>query len=405
MKHTTSLNLTFVYHSPFWEVNGEIWTSYSPIGRYVESLADHFAKVTVVTPQRLESDQPLYRLKSPNLSLMTVKSHQNVQSYYLHLLHFYSTFFRSANDWDVLHVRMPTFTGFPAFLTAKIFRKPVFLVVVGENFGFNTQLDYSKIKKMFAKCILKFQDLLMKIMIRHSITFINGSELFKKYRRFNKHIYLMRSSTISETDILSYFRDTCIEAPYKILTVGTISPRKGTSLIPLIIHNLLSKGFNITWEYIGPIEGNFGEQEYHQTIKLADELCVNSRISFHNAIGFRDLLPYYRSSDIFVLPTYKEGVPRVILEAQASGLPVITTSVGGIPQAIKNGFDGLLTAPGDVDAIAISVGKVIFNHDLRKNLIKNGLETAKRFTLESETSQMLKKVNEILKLTFEIELI
>jgi len=50
MEKLGSLNLAFVYHVPFWEESGEIWTSFPPIGRYVEALAKYFCTVTLITP-------------------------------------------------------------------------------------------------------------------------------------------------------------------------------------------------------------------------------------------------------------------------------------------------------------------------------------------------------------------
>jgi glycosyltransferase involved in cell wall biosynthesis len=155
------------------------------------------------------------------------------------------------------------------------------------------------------------------------------------------------------------------------------------------------EGIDISWTYIGNTDGNAGEQELEKTLKLACELGVSSQIRFHKAVGFDELVSFYRSSDIFVLPTYMEGVPRVILEAQASGLPVITTSVGGIPQAVENGIDAILTSPGNLVEIVAAIQKVIQDPNFRRGLISKGLETAQKFTLESETKRMLDKVEEV----------
>jgi len=384
-----SKTLGFVYHVPFWKEAGEVWTTYSPIGRYVEALARNFQSVTLLSPVRELENQPLYRVRATNLKIVSVKSLDNVQSYYFRLFHFYFNCFKAIKNLDFVNIRMPTLTGFPAFLAAKFYRKPVFLVVVGENYEFIKLAGYSGIKKLTARFVGIWQDLLMKQMIKRSPTFTNGEDLFNKYFKLNKNVYLMRSSTINDVDILPTFRDTCQSPPYQILTVAVVSPRKGTSLIPEIIAQLRDSDIQVTWKYVGYIEGNSGEMELEKTQKLAQELDVQKYLSFERPRGLNELFQLYRESDIFVLPTYMEGVPRVILEAQASGLPVITTMVGGIPRAVHDGIDAILTSSGDPNEIALAIKKIIRNSDIRRNLIRNGIEGVKKNTLEIETQRML----------------
>ena len=396
MKDTQSLHLAFVYHVPFWEEEGQIWTTYSPIGRYVESLAHQFRHVTVISPLRSDSHQALYRMNASNITIKNLRSFPNIQSYYFHLLHFYSKLFRETKNCDLVHIRMPVLTGFPSYLAARYFKKPVFLVVVGENYNTIKLAGYSGIKKKIANLIALIQDTLMKNMIRNCLTFTNGENLFRKYSTLNQDVYLMRSSTITKDDLLPIFRDTCSHKLYKILTVAALTPGKGTSLIPETLAFLKNRGIEVNWKYIGRIAGNSGEQELKKTLQLATDLEVASQLTFQGPTGFLELMPIYRESDIFVLPTYAEGIPRVILEAQASGLPVITTGVGGIPQAVSNGYDALLIPTGNSLAMAEAIEKVITDHELRQKLIHNGLKTAEKFTLESETALMIEKVNKVL---------
>lgn len=84
--------------------------------------------------------------------------------------------------------------------------------------------------------------------------------------------------------------------------------------------------------------------------ECADRLGLNDHITW---AGFQsDPLPYYQAMDIFALPSLREGLPNVLLEAMAVVVPVVASRVGGIPQAIDNEKTGLLVSPGDYRQMA-----------------------------------------------------
>ena len=83
------------------------------------------------------------------------------------------------------------------------------------------------------------------------------------------------------------------------------------------------------------------------------------------------------------------GLPRALFEAMARGLAIITTDVGGIPTIIKNGFNGLLVKPGDVNQIKTALQKILVNNSLKQTLISNGHQTAKEVSFEKEAFRML----------------
>ncbi|MHB8073576.1 glycosyltransferase [Desulfosporosinus fructosivorans] len=87
--------------------------------------------------------------------------------------------------------------------------------------------------------------------------------------------------------------------------------------------------------------------------------------------------------DLFVLPSVSEGMGLVLLEAMQAGVPIVASAVGGIPEVVRAGKDGLLVPPGDVAAFSTACSKLINNPDLAKSLVLAGLSRWPRFSIDS----------------------
>ncbi len=110
-----------------------------------------------------------------------------------------------------------------------------------------------------------------------------------------------------------------------------------------------------------------------------------------------DVLDYYCASDAFVLPSYLEGVSSALIEAMACGLPAIATSVGGNPEVVRNGLDGILVPPDDSGALADSLNRVASSGQLRQAMGASArLRIQERFSLEAMTSKYLQAYEEAL---------
>jgi len=92
--------------------------------------------------------------------------------------------------------------------------------------------------------------------------------------------------------------------------------------------------------------------------------------------GPTDLMRELGQAQAFVLPSYEEGLPMSLLEAMAAGLPSVTTPVGAVAEVVKDGVDGLLVEPGDVDALAERLSALLGDPLLRKRLGSAARETA-----------------------------
>jgi glycosyltransferase involved in cell wall biosynthesis len=104
--------------------------------------------------------------------------------------------------------------------------------------------------------------------------------------------------------------------------------------------------------------------------RLANELGVVRDVLF---VGYqRDVAPYYSFFDPLVLASANEGTPVVAMEALAAERPVVSTRVGGVPDVVTDGVDGLLCDPGDVDGLAAALEQLAVDPELRGRLGEAG---------------------------------
>ena len=147
------------------------------------------------------------------------------------------------------------------------------------------------------------------------------------------------------------------------LTVGMATrlvDDKGIGDLLQAAHLILEKQRNVRFLIAGdgPLRPAFEQQ--------ANALGISASVSF---LGFvKDMLSFYSSLDIFVLPSLREGLPMSILEAMALGKPVIATTVGAIPNVIADDVSGLLIEPGDVRGLQAKLSHLIQNEALRSRL-------------------------------------
>jgi glycosyltransferase involved in cell wall biosynthesis len=121
------------------------------------------------------------------------------------------------------------------------------------------------------------------------------------------------------------------------------------------------------------------------------KMNLEDEIIFTGMVEHQEIHEYYQAADIFVLPSYTEGLPISILEAMACGLPVVATNVGGIPEVITDGLNGFLVSPKNENELVKKLKILTKNQDLRKQFIHKSL---KRINKEFDNNI---KVNKLIK--------
>jgi len=158
----------------------------------------------------------------------------------------------------------------------------------------------------------------------------------------------------------------------RLLAVGRLVEKKGHETLLLAAGLLRDRGFDFTLRLVG--EG----PEWPRLQRLVHELRLGDHVVFLGPLSESEVRLEYESADIFALPCRKlangdqDGLPNVILEAMAHGLPVVSTRLDGIAEAVLDGESGLLAEQDDPDVFAQHLGRLIEDADLRDRVGEGG---------------------------------
>jgi glycosyltransferase involved in cell wall biosynthesis len=114
-----------------------------------------------------------------------------------------------------------------------------------------------------------------------------------------------------------------------------------------------------------------GKGEIERAQAIAKELKIESNVIFTGWVSGEEKLKLLRQAQLYVLPSYNEGLPVSVLEAMSWQIPIISTRVGGIPELVRDGIDGLLITAGDQSALAKAISRIGQDAELRRQMGAN----------------------------------
>jgi len=172
-----------------------------------------------------------------------------------------------------------------------------------------------------------------------------------------------------------------------ILTVARLIPRKGLDYLIKSIPNIVKKNKNIELRIIG--EGS----EKKKLVELAKELGIKKYVKFVGYVPHKKLPKHYRNSDVFILPSLYEGMSNTVLEALASGLPIITTNTGGTKELIDK--NGIIIKKSSIIEIENAILSLTDKKRLKMGEISR--KTALKFTWKEVADRYFKIYKELIK--------
>jgi glycosyltransferase involved in cell wall biosynthesis len=172
--------------------------------------------------------------------------------------------------------------------------------------------------------------------------------------------------------------------PFRILSTGRLHWTKGYEFGLMAVRTLLDQGHDVHYEIVGS-----GPDEGHLRYTVRD-LGLSERVTFAGKRSSTEVRAALEQCDVYMLSSLSEGISNAALEAMAMEVPIVTTSAGGMPEAITDGVDGLIVPPRAPAALARGIGRLLQDRTLRTRLgAAARLRVERDFSLERQISSFV----------------
>lgn len=253
------------------------------------------------------------------------------------------------NTFDIIHIHM-SYKGsfYRKYLVSNLCKKNGKKVII--------HLHGSEFEDFYNTATLKLQNKIRKLFSEVDCTIVLGN----KWRNFIKRISPEANIVVINNAInILPFKIKKYHTPKRLLFLGALIKRKG--VIDLlhaikILHEDGIKNFQLLIAGSGDEEKKL--KEYVNENKLFDI------VSFLGWVTSSQKMDLLQNSDILVLPSYNEGLPMAILEAMSFGMPIISTNVGSISEAVHDNENGFLFCPGEIDELVSVLKKILLDEKI-----------------------------------------
>jgi glycosyltransferase involved in cell wall biosynthesis len=172
-----------------------------------------------------------------------------------------------------------------------------------------------------------------------------------------------------------------------ILYLGHLGRDKGSFDLVHAAILFLNQDRGVVFDLVGneQVAGDINQLKNQVADAGLDQL-----VHIRPAVTGEEKIDLFRAADIFIYPSHYEGMPMAVIEAMASGLPIIATQVGGLPDLVFPAVNGLLVPAGQPDRMADAIHQIVANPQLRRSMQKNSFRLAQEnFDIEKHVARLL----------------
>ena len=275
------------------------------------------------------------------------------------------TIWREVRRADAVHTPIPGDVGTIGMLFALLLKKPLFVRHCG-----NWMVQRTAAEAFWKWSMERFAG------GRNVMMATGGADSAPSPR--NTNIKWIFSTSLNQNEISSgVARELPREKGLKLITVCRLEEKKGVDVVVKSLPLILRKFPGATLDVVG------GGSLLDELKASARSLNMADKITFHDKVSHPQVIALLKQADVFCYPTSaSEGFPKVVLEALACGLPILTTKVSVLPRLMENGGGVLLDEP-TAEAVAAGVGKICQDPEVYHRMSACAVATAQQYTLEN----------------------
>jgi glycosyltransferase involved in cell wall biosynthesis len=362
---------------------------------FAREIGRFFSRTFFIVPEREQEYPPdtgeffLY----DNQEIVPLKPYQSVIEYYKKMPFFLVAntlaMFSAIRKSDVVMLRLPSMNCVIAFALSLIWRRPMVTYYVGDQLKIVREgTKYSgRVKKhlaVFAATINRVIE--TEIIKRSRVAFFLGSDLKRTFDGVNKRSYVTFTSLVRKEDIV--IRRVCENKVIRIVYAGRLAHEKGLAYLMEAFRRIEVDGRDVEMVVVGDGDLLGWLKDFVISNRLVGKVLI---LGYQNWDMLNRIL---LDCDIFVMPSVSEGIPKVLLEVMAKGLPIVATNVGGIPDIITHMENGVLVPPKSSEAIAESVKLLVENSALRNRIVENGYRFVREHTVDAQARKIAEAIHE-----------
>lgn len=219
-----------------------------------------------------------------------------------------------------------------------------------------------------------------RLLARRTAVTTVGPDITRSYGGGGARVLDMTVTLVRSADVVEQPGEHAWTGTIGLLAVGRLEQEKNPLLLVQALERLesLRPGrYSLTWVGRGPLED--------EVLRAARVAGLSGRVELPGYVPFGDnLLDLYRNAHLFVHVSLTEGLPQVLVEALASGTPIVATAVGSVGALLEEGGAGALVRPAQLEELVEAILLLSDDEPLRRRLATRGIEIARDLTLERE---------------------